>query len=197
MQTDQPLIVQDTSDFNLEGQRFDLVYTEHYVSLFKYAYTMVNDEVLAEEMVHQVFLRILEKNGSVTISTSLRSYLYRSVHNECLNHIKHEKVKDAHIAGTNAGLNYHTETPSGTMQYKELKFQLQAAINELPEQCRTIFQMSRFDELKYAEIALELGISIKTVENQIGKALKRLRVQLADYLPFILWFLLNILLLKR
>jgi RNA polymerase sigma-70 factor (ECF subfamily) len=83
------------------------------------------------------------------------------------------------------------------MQYKELKEVLHAAINELPEQCRTIFQMSRFDELKYAEIAIELGISIKTVENQIGKALKKLRIQLADYLPFVVWFLINILIIKR
>jgi RNA polymerase sigma-70 factor (ECF subfamily) len=197
LQTDKPLEAHRTLDFNLEGQSFDFIYTEHYASLFKYAYTIVSDEVLAEEMVHQVFLKMLEKNDSVIISTSLKSYLYRSVHNECLNYIKHEKVKEAHIANTHTRLNYHTETPSRTMQYKELKEVLHAAINELPEQCRTIFQMSRFDELKYAEIAIELGISIKTVENQIGKALKKLRVQLADYLPFVVWFLINILIFKR
>jgi RNA polymerase sigma-70 factor (ECF subfamily) len=77
--------------------------------------------------------------------------------------------------------------------FSELERRLQTAINELPEQCRTIFQMSRFEELRYLDIAERLGISVKTVENQMGKALKTLRVKLIDYLPLILLILLNIL----
>jgi RNA polymerase sigma-70 factor (ECF subfamily) len=77
--------------------------------------------------------------------------------------------------------------------FSELERRLQTAINELPEHCRTIFQMSRFEELRYLDIAQRLGISVKTVENQMGKALKQLRVKLIDYLPLILLILLNIL----
>ena len=79
---------------------------------------------------------------------------------------------------------------------KHLNYQhsLQKAINALPESCRTIFQLSRFEELKYAEIAAQLGISVKTVEAQMSKALKRLRIQLADYLPLILWLLFSFML---
>lgn len=179
-------------DFNAGEQVFDDIYIAHYTALFRYAFTMLNNDALAEEMVHQVFLKLLERNQPLVLRSSLKSYLYRAVHNECLNFIKHEKVKQVHIEKTEQSISYHTETPAGSLQYKELTAQLHRAVNELPEQCRTIFQMSRFEELKYAEIALELGISVKTVENQIGKALKKLRLQLAEYLPFILWFLFYI-----
>jgi len=176
-------------NFNADEQSFDSIYLKYYASLFQYAYTMIRDRILAEEMVHQVFLKILEKNKPIGIHSSLKSYLYRAVHNECLNYIKHEKVKQGHAANSLIEQRLSEENPSGKMQYKELEIKLSLAVNELPEQCRIIFQLSRYDELKYADIALLLGISIKTVENQIGKALKRLRVQLIDYLPFIIWFL--------
>ena len=80
----------------------------------------------------------------------------------------------------------HTETASKRILVKELEERLRDALNALPQQCRTIFQMSRFDGLKYQEIADQLGISVKTVENQMGKALKQLRVKLIEYLPGIL-----------
>ncbi len=78
------------------------------------------------------------------------------------------------------------------LKLKELEVQLDKALKELPEQCRTIFQMSRFEELKYMEIAGRLGISVKTVENQMGKALRILRTKLADFLPTIIFLLLNL-----
>lgn len=186
-------MTQQTLFLNAGTQDFDSIYTEHYAALHQYAYTILSDRELAEEMVHQVFLKILEKGGQVNVHTSLKAYLYRAVHNECLNYYKHQKVKQAHIEYAAQDVKGAVESPSGAIQYKELEKQLHAAINELPEQCRTVFQMSRFEELKYAEIALQLGISIKTVENQISKALKRLRIQLVDYLPLLCWFLLNIL----
>ena len=184
---------QQTLYLNADDREFDRIYTDHYPALHQYAYTMLNDRVLAEEMVHQVFLKILEKGGQVNVHTSFKAYLYRAVHNECLNYFKHQKVKQVHQEYAVAEYGTPAESASGSMQYKELETRLHMAINELPEQCRTVFQLSRFEELKYAEIALQLGISIKTVENQISKALKRLRVQLADYLPLFCWFLLNIL----
>jgi RNA polymerase sigma-70 factor (ECF subfamily) len=186
LQTEQ----QHTIDIEADEQGFDRIYIQHYAALYQYAYTVINDHILAEEMVQQVFLKILEKNGPVMIHTSVKSYLYRAVHNECLNYFKHQRIKQEHITRSGHEPDYHTDTPSGKVQYKELEMRLRSAINELPEQCRIIFQLSRYEELKYAEIALELGISVKTVENQIGKAIKRLRVQLADYLPFVMWFLI-------
>ncbi len=177
-----------------DDPHFDQIYLHHYGALHHYAYTLLNDEALADETIHEVFLKLLEKQNGVAIHTSLKAYLYRSVHNECINYLKRHKVKLRYETYTINDMDQPIESPLSKLQYRELEFRLKKAINELPEQCRTIFQMSRFEELRYAEIAAELGISIKTVENQISKALKRLRLQLADYLPLILWFLINMML---
>ncbi len=152
---------------------------------------MLNDHTTAEEMVQQVFFKILERKEPITIHTSVKAYLYKSVNNECLNYIKHQKVRKGFETHSNRDTKEQNTGPVAGLQLKELEQQLKKAINELPEQCRTIFQLSRFEELKYAEIAAQLGLSIKTVETQMGRALKKLRVQLADYLPLVAWLLIN------
>lgn len=174
----------------LDDPEFDRVYIDHYSALFHYAYTMIHDSIMAEEIVHTVFFKILEKKTPLNIHTSLKAYLYRCIYNECLNYLKHQKIKFAFEAHTIKTMSNKTESPMVKLQYQELEQRLSKAINELPEQCRTIFQMSRFEELKYAEIAAQLGLSIKTVETQMSRALKKLRVQLADYLPVILMIIL-------
>ena len=176
--------------FKLENFDLDHIYLEHYDALHRYAFTILKDDMLAEEMIHQVFLKLLESNTSVTIHTSLKAYLYRAVNHECLNYLKHQKIKRTYRSYVNT-TNYHTETPSGQMIYKELEKRIWQAINELPEQRRTIFQLSRFEQLKYAEIASQLGLSIKTIESQMRKALQSLRKKLADYLPILIWIILN------
>lgn len=171
------------------SQVFDQIYLDNFPALHRYAYTIVNDRELAEEIVHQVFLKILERKKPLKIHTSVKAYLFRSVNNECLNHLKHQNVKQNYQNYATDNMENQVETPSGMLAYKELEKRLAEAINALPEQCRTIFQLSRFEELKYMEIANQLGISIKTVESQMSKALKRLRIDLADYLPLIVWLL--------
>jgi RNA polymerase sigma-70 factor (ECF subfamily) len=111
------------------------------------------------------------------------------VHNDSLNYISHLKTRGKYS-------DYLTHSGEGKAadaahraELNELAQHLSVALNELPEQCRTIFQMSRFEELKYKEIADKLGISIKTVENQMGKALRLLRLKLSDFLPLLLWLL--------
>jgi RNA polymerase sigma-70 factor (ECF subfamily) len=88
--------------------------------------------------------------------------------------------------------HHNYEKASDKLAAGELEQRLEKALRELPEQCRTIFQLSRFDELKYKEIADKLGLSVKTVENQMGKALRLLRLKLVDFLPFISILLLTI-----
>lgn len=193
MPTDNTHTIPYILHLNAEEQEFDRVYLEHYPALHHYAYTMVNDTTHADEIVQDVFLKILERDEPVSIHTSLKAYLYRSVHNECMNYFKHQKVKQKHQQHIMHEADNHFDNPLSKMQYREFEQRLLRAINDLPEQCRIIFQMSRFDELKYAEIATQLGISIKTVDNQMVKALKRLRQQLADYLPLLVWFLIKLL----
>ena len=126
---------------------------------------------------------------NLTIETSLKSYLYRMIRNSCLNVIKHEKVKQQHVAHELAVMEVLHESVSQNVQANELEIKIAEAMKTLPEQCRLVFQLSRFEELKYQEIADQLQISIKTVENHMGKALKLMRVQLKDYLPLFLIFM--------
>ena len=171
--------------------QFEHVFKEHFKSLHSYAYTIVKDDIMAEELVQNVFYKLWEKKGQIEVNQSITGYLYRSVHNESLNHLKHLKVREAHQA-------YVKHQPQGSnnaaeqIKLRDLKRHLDKALSELPEQCRTVFQMSRFEELKYQEIADRLQISIKTVENHMGKALRLLRQKLADFLPALLLILLNL-----
>lgn len=165
---------------------FEQLFKSHYKKLFAYAFTIVKEEILAEEMVQNVFYKIWEKKGQVDIQTSVSAYLYKSVYHESLNHLKHLKVREAYQKHASLHAMRHAGNAASRVQLSELEQKLAIALSELPEQCRTIFQMSRFEEMKYQEIADRLGLSIKTIENQMGKALKIMRIKLADYLPLIL-----------
>ncbi|HEV8269780.1 MAG TPA: RNA polymerase sigma-70 factor [Chitinophagaceae bacterium] len=168
---------------------FEQVFKTHFKRLHAYAFTLLRDDVEAEEMVQQVFFKLWERNETLSLSGSVSAYLYRAVHNESLNYIKHQKVRSNHQLHVAYSMKNEVEHPAKKVMAGELEKKIHSALNELPEQCRTIFQMSRFDELKYREIADKLGISVKTVENQMGKALKLLREKLVDFLIFILLFI--------
>ncbi|AFK04492.1 RNA polymerase, sigma-24 subunit, ECF subfamily [Emticicia oligotrophica DSM 17448] len=168
---------------------FEHVFRKYYQTLCTYANSMLKEIEEAEEIVQNLFLSIWEKREDLEISISFKSYLYRAVHNHCLNRIKHLKVREDH---QQYAVNYYEasyESVSQTVIKNELEFKIEEAIKKLPEQCQLIFRMSRFEELKYHEIAEQLNLSPKTVENQIGKALKILRLELAEYLPLLIFFL--------
>ncbi|WP_276133429.1 RNA polymerase sigma-70 factor [Polluticoccus soli] len=173
---------------------FERTFKSHFKALHAYACTILRSEAMAEEAVQNVFYKLWEKKDQINIKESLSAYLYRAVYHECLNMMKHSKVKDAYKAHTTY-LHTDIEKANERTSLKELETKLADALKDLPEQCRTIFQMSRFEELKYREIAEQLGLSVKTVENQMGKALRILREKLADFLPMIILFphLLNML----
>ena len=134
----------------------------------------------------RVILHGIADNVCCFIETSIVHFLQR-VHNAALNRIKHGKVRKLY-AEEQMGL-YTSEPASHLSLQNELQQQIEQAIESLPEQCRLVFKLSRFEELKYAEIAALLGISIKTVENQMGKALKVMREKLKDYLVIIVLIL--------
>lgn len=162
-----------------------MMFKTYYQSLCRYANTFTGNPEEAEEVVQATFIGIWEKRQAIDITTSVKAYLYRAVRNACLNEIKHQKVKQLYADHElKAGENYAEATDQSTLR-DELEEKIKAALLVLPEQCRIIFQLSRFEELKYQEIADQLNLSIKTVENQMGKALKIMREQLRDYLPLI------------
>lgn len=179
------------SEENLVHPRHESAFEEAFKSNFKalhaYAYTMLQNEDMAEEIVQTVFLKLWENRDRITIHTSLRAYLYKSVYHESLNHLKREKVQRKYME--EAMIDYKQRQTDEVTADGELRRQLQLALRQLPEKCRTVFQLSRFEQLRYQEIADRLGISPKTVEAHMGKALKLLRLRLADFLPvwIIIW----------
>jgi RNA polymerase sigma-19 factor, ECF subfamily len=170
---------------------FEQVFKSHYKNLHAYAFTMLKDEDEAEEMVQQVFFKLWDRSGYLSFSGPIAAYLYRAVHNESLNFLKHQKVRASHQLHVAYSMKNKTEHGQGKMMRKELENKFREALNELPEQCRTVFQLSRFEDMKYREIADKLDISVKTVENHMGKALKLLRTKLVDFLPLLLILLLK------
>lgn len=171
-------------------EEFEKVFKKHFKSLHAYACTIVRDDMMAEEMVQNVFCRLWEKTDQIQIRESVSGYLYRSVYHESLNYLKHLKVRDAYQTYAINQVE-NTNNTSHNIELRELEEHLEIALKELPEKCRTIFQMSRFEELKYQEIADRLELPVKMVENQMGKALRLLRIKLVDFLPasFLIFFL--------
>ncbi len=171
---------------------FETVFRKYYQSLCNYACGILKDLDDAEEVVQSIFLKFWEQREIIEINVSLKSYLYRAVHNTCLNRLKHLKIQEVHKQYVGNYYEENHDSATEMMDKTELESRISEALEKLPEQCRLIFKMSRFEELKYQEIADKLGLSIKTIENQIGKALRIMRTELADYLPVILLILLGI-----
>lgn len=164
---------------------FEVLFKTHYKALHAYAAVILKDAEDAEEIVQQLFLKFWEKRELLSMQTSLKAYLYKCVYHDSLNYLKHQKVKSKYKDYTQNSMGTSYATGVDRLEVTELQNQINLALNDLPEQCRTIFQMSRFEELKYREIADALGLSIKTVENQMGKALRIMRIKLADFLVLI------------
>jgi RNA polymerase sigma-70 factor (ECF subfamily) len=165
---------------------FEMYFKSLYQPLCNYAHTFLQDKEESEEIVQATFLSVWEKRESLNIRTSAKSYFYAMVRNACLNVIKHEKIKQKYVGEELALTNPGYESVAQAVGSIELESKIQEAIQKLPEQCRLVFKLSRFEELKYQEIADQLEISVKTVENHMGKALKIMREQLKEYLPILL-----------
>jgi RNA polymerase sigma-70 factor (ECF subfamily) len=165
---------------------FEMLFRTYYQPLCNYAYTFVQNRDEAEEIVQSTFLSVWEKRENLEIRTAIKPYLYAMVRNACLNVLKHEKIKQQHAAVELAVAEKSVESVTRTVMASELETRIYEAMEKLPQQCRLIFKLSRFEELKYSEIAEQLDLSVKTVENQMGKALKIMREQLKDYLPLLI-----------
>jgi RNA polymerase sigma-70 factor, ECF subfamily len=173
----------------LSRQEFEDIFSTYYESLYGYAFSMIRDESYAKEIVSDVFYKLWLKKDSIRIDVSLAGYLYKSIYHGCMDNLKHNKIKKKyknHVMNQSTGV----EDAANLAFKKDFEKNLHDALSRLPEQSRTIFQLSRMEELSYRDIANRLGISTKTVETQMGRALKRLRVALAEFLTvliFCLW----------
>ncbi len=170
---------------------FEQTFKTYFKALHAYALSIIKEDAAAEEIVQNIFYKLWEKKNVLQIDHSIKAYLYRAVHNESMNVLKHKKVKSAHYMHTAYHMKNETDNAAKKILTGELEARLQRALNKLPQQCRTIFQMSRFEDLKYREIAAALNLSVKTIENQMGKALKIMRAELAEFLTVLFILMLT------
>jgi len=175
-----PVITSAKSSLLLD---FEHYFHSYYEALHRYAFTLVKDNDEAKDVVQQVYIKLWEKSKDSTVLESTKSYLYRSVHNLCLNRIRDQKVRTRYAEGVRQEQEEGVFTDETIA--RETQRRIQQAIESLPAQCGVIFKKSRFEEKKYSEIAAELNLSVKTVEAQMTKALKLLREKLFWAMVFI------------
>lgn len=157
-----------------------LLYKHYYSLLGLKAVRYVKKQEIAEDLVQELFVDIWKRRENFTITSSLSGYLQRSIVNRSLNWIRSNKmlledIDDVEITKVD------NSKADKQLEGEEMEEFINKVIDSLPEKCRLVFIMSRFDQLSYKEIGDKLDISVKTVENQISKALKVLRLNLANY----------------
>jgi RNA polymerase sigma-70 factor, ECF subfamily len=182
---DQPLQIKTHSEF-------EALFHAHYSSLCSYSNHFLKDLEASEEVVQEVMLKIWVNRDSLIFTSSIRSYLFRAVRNGCMNVLKHIDIREEYKAVREQDTLESQRSAEDEMIVSELEQKIREAIDRLPLERRKVFIMSRYDGLTYSQIAEKLGISVKTVENQMGKALKTLRVELSDYLPWLILFFFDL-----
>lgn len=170
-----------------DEQAFESLFKKYYQLLLKVAKFVIDDSEQSEELVQDVFVNVWEKRTNVNPEASFKNYMITAVRNRCYNHIKAKKkthsIDDDETWQEELVADSRTES---RVNFNEMQRAIEAAIDKLPEQCKIIFQLSRYEGMSYKEIAEALDLAPKTVENQVGRALKILRVKLKDYFPLAL-----------
>lgn len=165
---------------------FENLFRLYYQDLCSYAHHFLKDSAAAEEIVQDIFFKLWEKREQLKVTTSIKAYLFQSTRNRCLNVIKHIDIRE-NYKQQNEQVRKSSELEGfDEMEVSELQDKIQVAISKLPPERQKIFMLSRYEGLRYKEIAKKLGLSPKTVENQMGRALKFLREELVEYLPLLL-----------
>lgn len=171
---------------------FHTLFKKYFSVLTLFAYKILKDEDAARDVVQSVFTKVYEQRQTLEIRVSIKSFLYQSVRNRALNELKSQQIKKRHHDNIFVHSSELGDDGDSFMEEAELEMKVVQAISNLPGQCRRIFEMSRMEGMSNAEIAEDLNLSKRTVETQISKALKNLRLQLQEYFPFLLFvFFLN------
>lgn len=162
---------------------FDELFRKYFKNLTFFAMKMVKDKETAEEVVQDLFVNFWEKRHQLELKVSIKAYLYKAVYNNCIHVSKKEKMfNNDDLVLTNE----LTEDFDNILEQNELEVRIYGLIEQLPTECKRIFKLSRFEELKYKEIAERLQISIKTVETQMSRALKFLKSNMSDYIKLLI-----------
>lgn len=161
---------------------FDTIFRTWYAPLVRIATYLLHDGGVAEEVVQDVLLEVWRRRETLAFEQEPRRYLMRATRNRALNHVRHEAVA-ARAAARDISEESHAATAPAIVHAAELEIAIAQAVATLPDRCRAVFELSRRNHMSYSEIADALEIAPKTVENQMGKALRMLRVALAEWLP--------------
>jgi RNA polymerase sigma-70 factor, ECF subfamily len=172
------------TDDDLLRERFGILFRQSYPELCSFVVQFVRSGAVAEELVQDLFLRLWERRAEWETELPSRSYLYQSARNRALDHLRHERIVQQTASRSAAEMEAErTETvPNTDLATQELDLAIRRAIEQLPDRTRQVFVLSRGHGLRYGQIADALGISVKTVEAQMGRALRILRDRLRGYL---------------
>jgi len=156
------------------------LYDQYYNYICSVVYKMIGDSSLAEDLAQEVFVEVWKRRETLDVNLSLRGYLRRVAVNKTLNYIRSQKMNFEEEEAVLQVPSNENSTQK-ILEAADLQKVINDSINSLPNKCRVVFGLSRFEELSYKEISTELGISVKTVENQISKALKLVRKAVLEY----------------
>ncbi len=177
----------ETVDMNINlHSNFDKIYVAYFSRMHRFAKEYVVSEADAENIVQDVFMLLWEKRDVLDIKVSLVAYLFSLVKNKSLDYLRHQAVAEDFNQELQAKLSALEMLNNAFSSDEDVEQIISKAINTLPDRCREIFIKSRVEGKKNREIAEEMGISVNTVENQMGIALKKLRIELKDYLPLLI-----------
>jgi RNA polymerase sigma-70 factor, ECF subfamily len=161
-----------------DSRALDSLFRKYYAALCRFATYLSSRGDLAEEIVADVFFRIWEKRETITVEKNVRSYLFTATRHTCINYMKQERHVMEELS---EDMMEETPGPEEELMYNELQSSITNLINYLPIKRKAIFQLNRFDGFTYNEIAEILSLSAKTVENQMGKAIKQLKLLQKTY----------------
>jgi RNA polymerase sigma-70 factor (ECF subfamily) len=187
----------DSNERIIEGLKngdkavFEAIYREYFTPLCYYCLRYVDSYEDSEEIVQDIFIKLWNKHEEIEINISLHSYLYKAVQNYALNYLSKKKTHEKYLTIKERQISSPFDSGQDKMEEDELNLILKHAILKLPDKRRKIFELSRFDDFKYIKIAQKMSISVKTVEAQMTKTLKYLRVVLKDYVPILVVIILN------
>jgi len=174
-----------------EEAAYEMLFNEYYKVLTMFANKYLNDLEASKEIVQDLFVHLYEKREQLDINSSLKSYLFRSTHNRCINYINAQKIRHKYAEHVAYTMDPGDSSLEHEVNKTELEHLLYKAIGELPPKCQSIFKMNRFEGLTNGEIAEKLNLSKRTVETQISKALRILRVKMEPYITVIMFAFLT------
>jgi len=159
-----------------------VLFDTYYLPVCHSIHRIIREKQTVEDLAQEVFIKVWQKRQQINVTSSLKAYLQRMGVNEAISHLRKLKNKEKEEITEFNMQGMVSPTAEDTYLDNELENKIKAAINTLPPKCRMVFQLSRYEELSYKEIAEKMEISVKTVENQMGKALRVLRAQMKGYL---------------